>query len=232
MASVLVNRNRKHANRPTSSRYVDLESQWVDDIDIDSDRIPTKQTVDQKEWNDWYILKEKLLKVYLRSLEKSKSYMPCTSLAKQEACKECHVMQTSNFVIYYTDSELQEAIAVRLNLIKSSERKTKAEEEANKAVEETAYRLRSKAKSQGSLVEATKQYQSTKFEADTLMSALDASSNHSVTSQSPPQIEVHEYDNVFTMKNKTESMDKIIKKPLIFISNMQKGLMCLPQQKL
>ncbi|CAO3670972.1 unnamed protein product [Rhizopus stolonifer] len=59
-------------DQPTSSKYVDLDSQWVDDVDIDSGEIPTEQTVNQREWNDWHILKEKLVKAYLRSLEQSK----------------------------------------------------------------------------------------------------------------------------------------------------------------
>ncbi|CAO3680593.1 unnamed protein product [Rhizopus stolonifer] len=94
----------------TSSKYVDLDSQWVDDVDIDSGEIPTEQTVDQREWNDWHILKEKLVKTYLRSLEQSKPRMSCTSLAKQEACKECPTMQTSNVVVYYTDLHVAEHI--------------------------------------------------------------------------------------------------------------------------
>ncbi|KAG1460402.1 hypothetical protein G6F56_005956 [Rhizopus delemar] len=92
-------------SRSTPPRCVDFESQWVDDVDIDSGEIPTEEKVDQREWNNWSILKEELVKAYLRSLEKSKPRMSCTSLEKQETCKECPTMLTSNVVVYYTDCE-------------------------------------------------------------------------------------------------------------------------------
>lgn len=53
-------------------------------------------------------------------------------------------------------TELQEAITVQLNLIKSGERKAEAEEESDKAAKETAYRLRSKANAQEMLTESVK----------------------------------------------------------------------------
>ncbi|CAO3682659.1 unnamed protein product [Rhizopus stolonifer] len=60
--------------------------------------------------NHWHILKEKLVKAYLRSLEQSKPRMSCTFLVKQEACKKCPAMQTSNVVVYYTDLHVAEHI--------------------------------------------------------------------------------------------------------------------------
>ncbi|KAG1463556.1 hypothetical protein G6F56_005253 [Rhizopus delemar] len=69
-----------------------------------------KSPLDQREWNDWNVLKEKLVKAHLRSLKKSKPRMSCTFLEKQEMCKECPAMLTSNVMVYYTDLHVTECI--------------------------------------------------------------------------------------------------------------------------